>query len=297
MRNFVVFFDGREGTTALMQLLSNFDQISVLHYDIKSGWEPFDYNSCGPISKQDLKECFNILFGNKPVDVDRFNQIYTKTAKKPVSISNPDGSIGFKMRFEPPDKVAVTLRRMAVWYKMGGEILKNAYNRSFENMMFDVLKSNNVAVFFAIRQDVLRWALSIYHGDGTGKRGNLQWKLASGKISREEIGKIHIDCKRLEKIILRCEESLAIRHKLKQEFEQKGIKVYPLLYEDFVQDKLPYFQRVCEILEIPLTEEEIKAVINQGAYFKKVHSDKLSGFVENHEEVMEKFGNRFVSWK
>jgi hypothetical protein len=34
----------------------------------------------------------------------------------------------------------------------------------------------------------------------------------------------------------------------------------------------------------------------QGAFFEKVHSDKISDFVENREEVLEKFGKRFVSW-
>ena len=296
MRNFVVFFDGREGTTALMQLLSNFDQLTVLHHDLKSGWEPFDYHRCERMSLQDLEQCFEMLFNGKPVDVDRLNQIYTKTAEKPLTLSNPNGAIGFKMRFEPPRKFAVTLRRVSMWYWAGGKTLMDIYNRRFNKMMFEVLKRNNVAVFFAIRQDVLRWALSIYHGDGTGKRGNLQWKLASGKISREQLGKINVDCKRLEKIISRCERSLAIRQELKREFEQAGIKVHPLLYEDFMEDKPTYFRRVFEILEIPITEEEINVVINKGAYFKKVHSDQLSDFVENHQEVMEKFGDRFVSW-
>jgi len=279
-----------------MQQLSNFSQLTVLHHDVKSGWEPFDYNKCGSISMDDLKACFNILFGEKPVDVARLNQIYTKTANKPLTLSNPHGAVGFKMRFEPPSKMAVNLRRIAVWYRVGGNWLRNLYNGQFKRMMFDVLQKNDVAVFFAIRQDVLRWALSIYHGDGTGKRGNLQWKVASGEISKKDLGKMHVDCNKLEKIIRRCEESLGIRRDLQREFEQAGISVHPLLYEDFVNDKHNYFVRVFDILNIPITDEEIETAISK-TYFKKVHSNHISDFVENHEEVMEKFGDRFVNWQ
>lgn len=293
----MILFDGREGTTALMQMLNNFDQISVLHHDHQSGWEPFGQKSCESISFRDLEESLKLILNNEAVDVDRFNEIYNKTGKKPLVISNPNGSVGFKMRFEPPRKFAVTLRRLSMWYWGGGKILLDIYSRRFKKMMFDLLKRNNVAVFFAIRQDVLRWALSIYHGDGTGKPGNLQWKLANGAISKDQIGEIDVDCNRLEKIVSRCERSLAIRQELMHELEQAGIKVFPLLYEDFMKDKLSYFQRVCKILGIAITEVEINAAINKGAHFKKVHSNQLSDFVENHQEVMEKFGDRFVSWR
>lgn len=299
MKNFVIFFDGREGTSALVRLLNNFDQVSILHHDIKSGWEPFAPTPSGSIPLHNLKQCLEIVFNGKPIDIDRLNQIYTKTAKRPITIKNPNGAIGFKMRFEPPNKFAVTLRRIAVWYRVGGTMLRKIYNSRFEKMMIELFKKNDVAVFFVVRQDVLRWALSIYHaiyGDKAGKRGNLQWKLVNGEISKDKMGKTKIDCKKLERIILRCEQSLAIRHEIRCKLEQAGIKVYSLMYEDFLQDKQSYLQRVFEILEIPITEEEINAAINKGAFFQKVHSNQLSDFVENHQQVMEKFRDRFAVW-
>src|SRR5690606_11391633 len=119
MRDFVIFFDGREGTSALVRLLNNFNQISILHHDIKSGWEPFAPTPSGSIPLHNLKQCLEIIFNRKPIDINRLNQIYTKTAKRPITIKNPNAAIGFKMRFEPPNKFAVTLRRIATWYRVG----------------------------------------------------------------------------------------------------------------------------------------------------------------------------------
>jgi uncharacterized protein (DUF924 family) len=82
-----------------------------------------------------------------------------------------------------------------------------------------------------------------------------------------------------------------------KEFERAGIAVCPLRYEDFLRDKIEYFQRIFDILGIEVSTEEINSAMRRGAYFQKVHSDDISGFVENHEEVMERFNGRFVSWQ
>jgi hypothetical protein len=139
--------------------------------------------------------------------------------------------------------------------------------------------------------------LSKYHGAGTGKRGHLQFKLASGQIRREDMGKTHIDCNKLERIVLACEHSHAKKRRLMNDLRSVGIQSYPLCYEDFQGDKLGYFQRVCEILGITISTEAIAAVVDRGAGFEKVHPDEISDFVINHEEVMNRLGHRFVRWQ
>jgi hypothetical protein len=157
-------------------------------------------------------------------------------------------------------------------------------------MMFNVLKKNDVAVFLALRQDILKWALSKYHGDGTGKPGHLQFKLAKGKIKRNAIGKIHVDSTRLETIISQCVEAHARKRRLAEDFKQAGIQTHSLVYEDFLTDKRKYLNRIVDILELNTSTEEIDAALRKGAYFEKVHSDDITNFVVNHEEVKEKFG-------
>jgi hypothetical protein len=163
--------------------------------------------------------------------------------------------------------------------------------------MIDLLKRNSVVVFLVVRQDVLRWALSMYHGDGTGKTGHLQFKLARGQVRKDEIGKFHVDCRKLEKLIFRCERKHEEKRRLVGEFLRAGINVYTLRYEDFLEDKVEYFWRIGEILQISVSTEELQAALSRGAYLQKVHSDRISEFVENHGEVVERFGNRYVRWQ
>ena len=51
------------------------------------------------------------------------------------------------------------------------------------------------------------------------------------------------------------------------------------------------------MLELQVTNDEISKVLNEEEYLKKVHSDDISEFVENHEEVANRFSDRFVSWQ
>ena len=163
--------------------------------------------------------------------------------------------------------------------------------------MFDTLERHNVIVLMAVRQDVLRLGLSKYHGDGTGEPGHLQFKLARGVIARNEIGKIQVDCERLEEIISKCETLHEENRLLMEEFKQAGNQIHPILYEDFVTDKRSYLERLFRILELDITSDEISHVLGQEEYYKKVHSDDISEFVENHEEVTSRFADRFVSWR
>jgi hypothetical protein len=295
MRRFIIFFDEKEGTTPLVHLLDNFDQISIMRAD-KSAWEPFDDWCCGPMSLRTLEQCLEIVFGQQPVDIERLNRIYTKTAIGPLSNVDLTGSVGLKMRFRPPRKIDRIIQRTASLNAISERLAGMYPGRLFRPLMIDLLRRNDVLVFLAVRQDVLRWALSMYHGDGTGKRGHLQFKLTSGRVRKNQIGKIRVDCQKLEKLISKCERKHAEKRRIVADFQRAGIDVHALRYEDFLEDKIEYFQRVCEVLQISISTEQLNAALNRGAYLEKVHSDQISDFVENHDEVTERFGDRFVAW-
>jgi hypothetical protein len=82
-----------------------------------------------------------------------------------------------------------------------------------------------------------------------------------------------------------------------EEFKQAGIQTHPVLYEEFVTDKRSYLESLFELLELEIKNDEISQVLSQEEYLKKVHSDDISEFVENHEEVMNRFADRFISWR
>jgi len=309
MNNFIIFFHGKEGTSPLVRILNNFKQLSVVHQVSNRGFEPFDRGGCGSLSNRNLKRCLELVFGSGPVDMERLNRIYTKTAESPLDGIDKSRAVGFKMRFAPPGRGSLAAGKLPV---VGGYSLEagklpmvggylnrrwKAHQRAqFNELMFDLLKERRIVTFFAVRQDVFRKALSIYRGDGFGRSGHLQFKIAEGQIRKEDLPKIRIDCDRLETLIASCERRIEKTREHMEKLERLGVRTYPLLYEMFCEDKQRYFREFYEHLEIPISEEEIRDVLAKGAYFKKVHSHDISEFVENHHEVMERFGDRFVSW-
>lgn len=297
MRNFLIVFHEKTGTSPLVRLLDKFEQISILHQENNTGFEPFDRHNCGRMSLRDLRRCLDIIYGSEPKDRERLNRIYTKTAKRPLEAIGENGVVGFKMRFRPPNSNPFRVDDLPVSDTRIGRSIRLRYLRYFREAMFDVLKRNDVVVLMAVRQDVLRWGLSKYHGDGTGKPGHIQFELALGNVSRRDIGTIDVDCERLESIISTCESLHQEDRLLMQALERAGIRVHPVLFEDFLTDKRSYLRDLFGALELEILDAEITDVLSQEEYFKKVHPDDISEFVENHEEVTDRFSDRFVGWQ
>ena len=279
MRNFIIIFAEKEGTSPLIRLLNNFEKISIIHQVNTQDWEPFDMQNRGAMTLRNLEHCLDMVLNRESINFKQLNQIYTRTANTPIEEFSGNVVTGLKMRFTTPGKNSLFWNRSP----------KNFTDDSFRRMMFNVLKRNDVVVFLALRQDILKWALSKYHGDGTGQPGHLQFKLASGKIKRRAIGKIHVDSTRLKIIISQCVEAHARKCRLMEDFNLAGIQSHSLIYEDFLTDKQKVLNRILDILELNTTIEEIAAALKRGTYFEKVHSDDITNFVVNHEEVMEKF--------
>ena len=297
MRNFIILFDGKAGTTPLVRLLDKFDLITVLHQKKNTGFEPFDRHRCGRMTLKNLQQCLDIIFDQGPKNNEQLNRIYMSTARRPLDIIGEKGVVGFKMRFTPSIPYPLHIEGLPVWNRLAKKFFQEHYIQSFRKMMFNTLKRHDVIVLMAVRQDVLRLGLSKYHGDGTGEPGHLQFKLARGAIARNEIGSIQVDCERLEKIISKCETLHENNRQLMGEFKQAGIQIHPILYEDFVTDKRSYLERLFGILELDITSDEISHVLGQEEYYKKVHSADISEFVVNHEEVTSRFGDRYISWR
>lgn len=291
-RNFIIFFEEKEGTSPLVRMLDQFQQVDIIHQTDNKAWEPFNVHNCGPMSRKDLGRCLDFLYNRKPLNFEEINKIYQKTASRPLHAFNTGEIVGCKMRFKHPQGPTAALKRIPIV----GKAYAMYDNSVFSNLMYDVLKRNEVVAFIAVRQDVLRQALSKYHGDGTGRPGHLQFKLAEGQIKQEDIAKMHVDCNRLEKLIEACKESINRKKVLMQNLSQNGIQTHALLYEDFCSRKQEYFEDIFSFLGSDISKEEISDVIGQGSNLKKVHSDDISEFVINSTEVLDKFGDSYVPW-
>ncbi len=260
-----------------MRLLDGLDAVAVVHQSGGAGWEPFDAHNCGPLPTRDLRRCLDCLF-SRPPDLAEANRIYTRTATRPLELPPGAEAVGFKMRFRPP-------RRSGGLGRL-----------HFERTLLRTFARHGVVALLAVRQDVLRWALSKYHGDGSGAPGHLQFALARGEISRSEIPSLRVDCERLERLISECEASHRRKRRLLARLARWGIRAHPILYERFVGDRAGFLRELLGHLGLRLPEGEIEAALRLGTHFEKVHSDDISDFVENHREVMERFGQRYVAW-
>lgn len=294
--HFVILFRGKEGTSALVRILDHLPQLSVLHQMQNKGWEPFDRHNCGSITLPDLRRCLNLIYGPEPLDMDQLNHIYTRTAKAPLAPVDKNTSVGFKMRFVPPNNPRSGGTRRSGPKAFTTRLLASYRRRAFKRLMFDVLGRYNVVTFVAVRQDVLRWALSHYHGDGTGRPGHLQRIVANGLVTPDAVPKIEVDCDRLGQIVASCEANLARKRVLVSELDRAGIDAHPLLYEDFCRDPHRHLAHVLDCLGIPSTGSEIDEALQAGTRLQKVHADDISQFVTNHEKVLDRFGERYITW-
>ena len=292
MKNFVIFFDEKEGTSPLVRLLDRFDEVSIIHQVEGKGWEPFDRHQSGRMSLNDLRSCLEIAFTGPRIDFARLNQIYLKTARRPIQESAACASVGFKMRFLPHVPLLPLADGFSAWNRCVDAITQLQYRR----MMFEVLKRKNVTVFLAVRQDVLKWALSKYHGDGSGKPGHLQFKVARTESSSVPFKPISVDCVRLQTIVDACGRTHERKRRLMEALRSHGITVHVLRYEDFNASKDAYLARFFELLGIQVSAAAIRKALSSGAHFKKVHPDDIASFVTNHEEVLERVGTPFIPW-
>jgi hypothetical protein len=283
-----------------VRILDHFASVSVVHQIDGQGWEPFDSHNCGNMSTEGLRRCLDLLFGPRPIDLRLLNEVYTKTARYPLDRPSGTGAIGFKMRFCPPRRAPVIVPRfLPPIYRMVSPLwVKYQTNSgSFRRTMFNLIESHRVRVFIAVRQDLFRWALSKYHGDGTGRPGHLQFDLALGLKKRSDIQRIVVDEDRFARVIAKCESIHRQKRELRASLEARGIPVKALVYERFLEEPSAFFEDAIRFLGGEPGKAEIERALAAGSAIERVHSGDVSTYVHNHREISRRFGDRFAVWE
>lgn len=295
MKNFVILFNEKEGTSVLMRILNNFPEIDIIHQIKNRGYEPFNSYEVGYMMHSEIAKCLDNIFQNTSTSFQKLNEIYVQSANTTIENFSYHNSRGLKMRFQPRGGHTTEVTKKINNKTITKSEIEENYNL-YKTIMLNLFKRNKVVVFFAVRQDILRWALSKYHGDGTGKPGHLQGKLRSGKITRDEIGKIYVNPEDFKKTVDKCHKIIKQKRKLFLECHEFGIESYPVFYEKFKNEKIEYFSEFLSRLDIDYSKEQISTILSLGEHFEKVHSDDISTFVENHEEITELFGDEQIQW-
>lgn len=135
MKNFIIFFNGHEGSTAIISHLKKLEQfINILWY------EPFD--NCHlkkSLKGDDLTNLFKAVFTN---DKKSASNIYNKYSDSKLELKT-NRSVGFKMRWRSFNDVSSVLRdeKVVVFILIRKNILKSAVSRCKSNsMQFKLIK-------------------------------------------------------------------------------------------------------------------------------------------------------------
>jgi hypothetical protein len=294
MRDFILFFEEKEGTSAMMRWADRFEHVQTVHHQNGRGWEPLELYHLGyDVTQKELETLLNLIY-QRPRDVQALRDAYRQKVPDRKLVALPSNvSVGLKMRWKPPRVLHV-----------GADVLDLPVNRLFKRQryreyreyMVNMLHEKGVVPMLAVRQNIFKWALSKYHGDGKGKTGHLQFQLASGAIRKGDIPKIHVDLKRFGRLIDQCRR----KHDRKREFvgwmTSRGMEVRPLLYESFLEKPVSFFDDFLQDLGHDSDPDDIQRVLTQDMELKRVHSGHLSEYVENHQELQERYGSSFESW-
>jgi len=294
MRDFVLFFEEKEGTSAMMRWADRLNAVDVLHHTNGRGWEPLEPFMLGyDVKQQEIERLFSLVYA-KPRDMDALRRAYAE--KRPdrelVPLSG-DCSVGFKMRWKPPRvlHVGADLVDLPV-----NRLFKSGRQRRYLDAMVRMMHAHDVQPMLAVRQDIFKWALSKYHGDGKGGKGHLQFKLASGEMSREDIPRVTVDLKRFGRLVDQCRRKHDAKRAFVETLNARGLSVKPLLYEDFLEDKAAFFEGFLNSIGHDVGRDALRSAFEGDIELKRVHRGPLSEYVENHEALASAFGSSFESW-
>jgi len=301
-KNFIIFFHEKEGSTPLVSYLNNFENISIVKNSRSkaSGWEPFDSYFCSALTTDRFRECLDLIYKERPLDLDRLNQVYLNGARVPLASFDAQVSVGFKMRFKSTMGVPL-LHPNHPWrnssaLKVLDRGIKYAHHGRFKKTIFSLIQQLDLTCFVCVRRDLFRWALSIYHGDGAGRPGHLQFGLAKGKIVKDDIRRIYVEPGKFQRVIKRCRKEYAFKQSLVSQLRQLNVPVFPIYYSEFRKQPRRFFETFHKRLGLHLADHDYESAMSTGSKFKKVHQDDISSFVINHEEIINEFGDLRAAW-
>ena len=294
MRDFVLFFEEKEGTTAIMRWANRLPNVRVLHYTDDGGWEPLEPFKLGENVRHDEIQSLMQAIYLRPRNMEELRRRYAMKVPNQELVALPNNySIGLKMRWTPP---RVFYSGLPIFDLPVNRIFKGYRYRRYYDSMVQTLSDAGVAPMLAVRQNVFKWALSKYHGDGTGKKGHLQFKLASGELTRQDIPKINVNLSRFGRLLDQCRRKHDAKRQFVEQMAKDGLKVLPLLYEDFLEDKVRFFEGFLGHINNPVDTDDLKSSLEGDILLKRVHKGSLSDYVENHEALNRTYGDAFEPW-
>jgi hypothetical protein len=271
-RSFVVLFEGKEGSSVVLDVLRRLRDVRVLGFEPLDSYRFTEIRHGGrsrDMPTDDLLRCIELVC-DQAIDADAASSelegIYSRYSTESVT-RYPDGSV--------PPCPDVLDRGCSVGFKMR---LRRKRNHA---ALFELWKRTGTVVFVMYREDTMRWALS------KSRRGNTQFGLAAGTVTRDQLNKLTIDVAKLRGVIEQCNALLCEKDALVHDLRGRGVTAYPLRYELFLHDpEACVLQLLGQLgVDVERARADVHAAVGTPGYFQKVHSNRLLDVVANVDDL------------
>ncbi len=262
MSNFLFLFSGREGSSPIIDWLDSHPDVVVPFFEAMD-WYNEDIRAYEPIHR-----LADLLYRHGDFDTAKAAFASPAVCRRET---HEDRRIGFKWRvWGDPEAVA------------------------------DVLARHRVKVFHLFRENLLQMAVSYYFSDvviprlereqgvDLGGGGHFQFALAE-KAEQERVRYLDLRS-RIEFCVPPAElqviidgivaAKVGVYEDYCRPMAARGMEVYSVRYEDFVEDQSRFFRRVCDELAVDFNRWEWRQ-----PYFIKASSEQLLGQVLNLAEI------------
>lgn len=248
--DFIAYFTGREGSTALLGALGRVRGVEVLRQG-RRGLEPFDQHSTHDVDDATLGAAIRSILARDPGAFDQYRPI----GRRPIIEFDIGAakSIGFKMR------PALNKRRLEFHQQL--------------------LADTGAQPFVLFRRDHVSKVLGRLHDHAAGV-AHAQFKKPENRFK----GSVTIDVDDLATRLAWEKKAEMRKERFGESLRGFGPEPIFLDYEDFLEDPIAQLEKVLTHIGLIRSKRAIRAAY-KGFGLEKVHSKDWRDFVANPDEV------------
>ena len=198
MKDFILFFEEKEGTSAMVRWADRFENINVVHHENGRGWSPWAYHLGHSIRQKEIIDLLTRIYLSRDMD----------GLRKHIHKSCQTGCLCFeRQRLRRAQDALETAKGFYTGQRVVDVPLNWAFKshrqKQYFSAMVELMQRQGGAYVGRSAKHLQVGALQISRRRSRQRR-HLQFKLASGAISKKDIPKVQVNLKRFGKLIDEC---------------------------------------------------------------------------------------------
>ena len=254
-KDFILLFEGCEGSSAFMQLLSDTGRVYLPAYEPLDAYRFTERGFGTDMSEDDLLLSLELLYRRGDTKereevLVHLRERYTSEKWEYHLDATAEHSVGIKFRMR--------------------------YGRA--ELFAAHFADNEIAPVIITREDKLRQAISHL-------ATNVQFQLMNG-THPDDLPPVTIDTDALASCLKDAQAKNAKREAMKETFKARGIDFIEVTYEDFVLRKRDLLSRTLSFLGHTFSGDTLDRALNTPEHYRKGYPVEFSKFITNHGEVL-----------